>query len=100
MPPDQTKQRNSIVTWLTVAAAFLAAYVLSLGPAAWMTSNACLSFDSYNAIYRPIDIVRGSCGPLDAALGSYERLWLRLPRRDAGPRPEIQSDGSLPYVEP
>ena len=101
MTDDQTKSRSSLAVWLMVAASLLVAYVLSLGPAAWLTSNGYFSAKAHKATYWPIYVVCDFCGPLDGALGYYERLWLRLPMRDSGPRPEIQGDGSLPQlVEP
>src|SRR4051794_13042357 len=99
--PDKTdnQQRSSVAVWLSVALVLLSMlYVLSTGPAAWLSANGCLSPKVYVAFYAPLDMTHSLCPTLGDAIGYYERQWLRLPALPSGPPPEIQQDSQLPAV--
>src|SRR5262249_35028578 len=99
--PNKTdkQRRSSAAVWLiAIAIVVPALYVLSTGPAAWLSVNDCLPQKLYMAFYYPLDKLSDACPPIGDAIGFYERQWLKLPMRASGRPPEIQKDGVLPMV--
>ena len=86
---DKKRPRRSLAIWLGGVALLAILYVLSTGPAAWLSINGYLPDNVYLAAYAPLSKAEDVCPPLAYAIGYYERLWLRLPTRASGPQPEI-----------
>jgi hypothetical protein len=66
---------TSLTVWLIASALlFPPAYVLSIGPAAWLTKNGYLS-EAAGVVYAPLIVLSEILGPANDALNWYVDLW-------------------------
>jgi len=99
-PTATDDQRRSHATVWLIAAIILfpSLYVLSTGPAAWLSVNDVLPQKPYVAFYYPLDKVSDVCPRIGDAIGYWEQLWLRLPMLTNGTPPALTDDDVLPMV--
>jgi hypothetical protein len=71
------RPHRSLGVWLIIAGLLSpVAYVLSMGPTAWLMTRGYISDPTYQAIYTPLRYLGRHYGPIADAMESYIAWWL------------------------
>jgi len=74
---QRDRPRSSLAVWLAVGVVLLPiAYVLSIGPVAWLAQRGYVPHRVYGSIYGPLYVIASYCEPIQDALLWYLHLWI------------------------
>jgi hypothetical protein len=73
MSDEPTKRSRAWIGWAIVS--FLALYLLSVGPAAWLWNRGYLSSRLMNVAYAPIDWSYKNSAAAQRIIDQYMRIW-------------------------
>ena len=75
MSDDPKKPRSSLAVWLIAAAMLLPAYVVSIGPAAWLVKHEHMSPELFGAIYQPVILLTRNATFLRPVFNWWGEWW-------------------------